>query len=121
MEAQKTTIKGYAVRLDNTVETGDLLDIVTDLTIDRVLLYLNTTELDINLDRIVAQIVVTNYHAIKNGAGGVKSSVQRVDDQGQSITFTQKAVQHFGGGDEAIFTGFEALLKSHRRIHVIAS
>lgn len=121
MELQKTTIKEYAVGLDNTIEDGDFLDLVVDLTVDRVLLYLNETVLDIRLERIVAQVVATNYHAIKNNAGGVTETVSRVEDNGQAVTFTHKAVQHFGAGDEVIFSGFEGLLRSHRRIHVITS
>lgn len=121
MEAQKTAIKEYATKLDSTVEAGDLLDIVTDLTVDRVLLYLNETELAENLERIVAQVVATNYHAIKGRAGGVETStsVSRVEDNGQSVTYKENAVKHFSGGDDAVFGSFTGLLAPYRRIHVI--
>lgn len=120
MELQKTTIKEYVTILDNTIEPGDLLDIVVDLTIDRVLLYLNETALDIRLDRIIAQVVVSNYHAIKS-SGDSKTIVSRVEDNGQAVTYKESVVRHFSSGDDAIFSGFEGLLKSYRRVHVITS
>lgn len=118
-DEQKTAIKEYATTLDDSVAEGELLDLVVDLTGDRVLLYLNETELAENLERIVAQVVATNYHAIKGRAGGVQTSVSRVEDNGQSVTYKENAVKHFSGGDDAVFGGFTGLLAPYRRVHVI--
>jgi len=120
MELQKTNIKEYATILDNTVVAGDLLDLVVDLTVDRVLLYLNELVLDPKLERIVAQVVTTSYHSIVGRTGGIQTSVSRVEDNGQAVTFKENATKYFSTGDEAIFSGFEGLLKSYRRVHVIA-
>lgn len=116
---QKTAIKEYATTLDNSVTEGDLLDLVVDLTADRVLLYLNETELDSKLERIVAQIVTTNYHAISNKVGGIETSVSRVEDNGQAVTYKENAVKHFAAGDDELFSGFGKLLAPYRRVHVI--
>lgn len=116
---QKTAIKEYATTLDNSVTEGDLLDLVVDLTADRVLLYLNETELDSKLERIVAQIVTTNYHAISNKVGGIETSVSRVEDNGQAVTYKENAVKHFSAGDDELFSGFGKLLAPYRRVHVI--
>ena len=120
-DEQKTTIKGYVTTLDSTITTGDLLDMVVDLTGDRVLLYLNETTLASTLERIVAQVVVANYHAIVGRKGGIETSVSRVEDNGQSVTYKENAVKHFLGADEAVFSGFTGLLASHRRPYVITS
>lgn len=121
MDIQKEAIKEYAIKLDNSIVAGDFLDLVTDLTVDRVLLYLNETELDTRLDRVVAQVVTSNYHAIKGRTGGVETStgVSRVEDNGQAITFKESAVKHFSASDEGIFGGFASLLAPYRRVHVI--
>lgn len=121
-DEQKTTVKEYATTLDSTVVAGDLLDIVVDLTDDRVLLYLNETTLDSKLERIVAQIVTACYHSIANKSGGVERAVSSVSDNGQTVSYTQTPARYFSGtGDDELFSGFEKLLAPYRRIHVITS
>ena len=115
---QRERIENYVLTLDNTVTAGAQLDLVIDLTVDRVLLFLNDVVLDERLERIVAQVVATNYHAIQSNAGGVKETVSRIEDNGQAITYSKSAVKHFSGDDEAVFGGFEKLLRSYRRVHV---
>lgn len=120
-DEQKTTVKEYVTTLDSTVVAGDLLDIVVDLTADRVLLYLNETELDSKLERVVAQIAAANYHKVNNASGGVEKSISTVSDNGQSVSFTQSPMRYFSSaGDDELFSGFEKLLAAYRRIHVIA-
>lgn len=119
-DEQKTTIKTYATTLDSTVVDGDLLDIVVDLTADRVLLYLNETELDPKLERIVAQVVVANYHSIVGSQGGIERSISRIEDNGQAITYTQAPARYFATtSDDDLFSGFGKLLAPYRRVHVI--
>lgn len=121
-DEQKTTIKEYATTLDSTVVAGDLLNIVVDLTADRVLLYLNETTLDSKLERIVAQIVAVSYHTIANKTGGAERAVSSVSDNGQTVSYTQSIARYFNSaGDDEIFSGFEKLLAPYRRIHVITS
>ena len=118
-DEQKTTIKGYATTLDSDITEGALLDLVVDTVADRVLLYLNETELNPQLERIVAQVVVANYQTISNPN---EQTISSVSDNGQTVSYRQKAISHYGSAsDSELFGGFEKLLSSYRRPHVITS
>lgn len=119
---QKTTIKGYVTTFDNTIAEGDVLDLVVDTVADRVLLYLNTTEIAANLERIIAQIVVTVYKRNEAKEAGLDKSVSSISDNGQSVSYHLRTTQFMAStSDEELFSGFERLLSQHRRVNVIAS
>lgn len=112
-ETQKTTIKGYVTTLDSNIADGELLDLIVDTVADRVLLYLNETSIGVGLERVIAQIVVSAYRN-----NGDTSSISRIEDNGQAITY--KDTSYFTtASDDALFSGFESLLRSYRRPHVI--
>lgn len=118
-EPQKVAIKEYVTVLDKTIVDGEYLDLLLDIVADRVLLYLNTLVLDPALNRIVAQVVLANYNSLTRQN---EQTVSSVSDNGQTVSYHQTPVQHFGTkGDSELFSGFEKLLASHRRVHVITS
>ena len=116
---QKTTIKGYVTTLDSDIAGGELLDLVVDIVADRVLLYLNETEIAENLERVVAQVVVANYQTIQNPQ---EQTIASVEDNGQAVRYHQTPANHFASkSDGELFGGFEKLLAQHRRVNVITS
>ena len=116
---QKTKITEYVTKLDSNISEGELLDLVVELTVDRVLLYLNTDTLEERLERIVAQIVAANYHSVVGSQGGIERSVSRIEDNGQAVTYTQAPARYFATAtDDDLFSGFAKLLAMYRRVHV---
>ena len=120
MEQAKENIKQYVTTLDGDISEGDMLDLVVDLTLDRVLLYLNESELPSKLERVVAQVVTRVFYKTQTGTGGADRSVSYVSDNGQTIQYTTRPQQYLdSSNDEELFAGFERLLNSYRRPHVI--
>ena len=117
-DEQKTTVKGYVTTLDSGIPNGELLDLVVDTVGDRVLLYLNETEIDDKLLRVIAQVIVANYNSLGEAH---EQSIAAVVDNGQEVRYHQTAINRFGSKtDQELFSGFEKLLASYRRPHVIA-
>jgi len=121
---QKTKVKAYVTTLNSNVLSGALLDLTLDIVIDRVLLYLNETVIAENLERVIAQVVVNAYkQATANGAStGIDQAISSVSDNGQTVSFSSKQTQYLSTtADQELFTGFEGLLSSYRRPHVITN
>lgn len=118
-DEQKTRVVKYVTTLNSDIPEGDLLDLLVDTVADRVLLYLNETELNTNLERVVAQVVVATY--IDTGAVH-DQTIAEVEDNGQVVRYHQTPVQYYASKtDQELFAGFEKLLQPYRRIHVIAN
>lgn len=118
-DAQKTTVKEYVTKLDSDIQAGDLLDLVVDIVADRVLLYLNETVIADSLLRVISQVVVSAY---KDNGVQHEQTIASVSDNGQTVSYHQTPVNYFGSkSDKELFTGFESLLASYRRPHVITS
>ena len=119
-DEQKTRVKGYVTTLDGSIQAGDILDLVVDTVADRVLLYLNETTIADNLERVIAQIVVSNYQQMTNATNGADRTIASVSDNGQTVSYHQTPIQYFGSkDDQELFTGFERLLNAYRRPYVI--
>ena len=118
---QRTRIKGY-VTTQSDIAEGDLLDLVVDTVADRVLLYLNETEIPEKIERVIAQVIVSVYKRTQAVQEGENQSVSTVSDNGQSVSYRVSPTQYMTSKtDQELFTGFEKLLKQYRRVHVIAS
>ena len=120
---QRTKIKEY-VTTQSDIAEGDLLDLVVDTVADRVLLYLNETEIPEKIERVIAQVIVSVYKRTQAEAttSGADKNVARVSDNGQVVDYTQSPTRYlFSTSDQELFTGFEKLLKPYRRVHVITS
>ena len=119
MEEQLTRIKGYVQTLDAEIADGELLDLYVELTVDRVLLYLNDIVLDPRLEKVVAQVVISSMNGSKNAG---TQTISSVSDNGQTVSYHQTPIQHYGSkNDQELFSGFTALLNGYRRPHVITS
>lgn len=120
-DEQKTRVKGYVTTLNSNIAEGDLLDLVADTVIDRVLLYLNETEVAANLERVIAQVIASVYTRTESGGVG-EQLVAEVRDNGQEIRYHHQTASFMNSmSDQDLFTGFERLLSPYRRVHVIAS
>ncbi len=123
-DQQKTKIKNYVKILNKTIVDDDLLDFVIDVTVDRVLLYLNQDKVDPRINRVVAQVVVSSFNKMNkevNNTGSQEREIKSISDNGQSITYSDKVKSYMATAeDDELFSGFKELLKPYRRIHVIA-
>nr|DAK63445.1 MAG TPA: Head Tail Connector Protein [Caudoviricetes sp.] len=123
-DQQKNLIKEYAKKLNNTITDNDLLDFVVDLTVDRVLIYLNEDKLNPKLNRVVAQAVVGVYNktnAERTNSGAPEQAISSISDNGQSVSYSSKVKSYLGSAsDDELFNGFESLLKPYRRVNVVS-
>ena len=118
---QRTRIEGY-VTTQSDIAEGDLLDLVVDTVADRVLLYLNETEIPEKIERVIAQVIVSVYKRTQAVQEGENQSVSTVSDNGQSVSYRVSPTQYMTSKtDQELFTGFEKLLSPYRRVHVITS
>lgn len=117
---QITRIKNYAKILNTEITDGNLLDFTVDEVIDRVLIYLNDTVLDIKLERIVAKIVAGVFAQNQaNNLGEVSHEVSSISDNGQSISYSDKVKSFLISADDTeLFGGFTKLLAPYRRVNV---
>lgn len=117
---QITRIKNYAKILNTEITDGSLLDFTVDEVIDRVLIYLNDTVLDIKLERIVAKIVAGVFAQNQaNNLGEVAHEVSSISDNGQSISYSDKVKSFLISADDTeLFGGFTKLLAPYRRVNV---
>ena len=123
-EDQSNAIKGYMKTLNTTVVDGDLLDLVLDEVVDRVLLYLNADMINERLNRVIARIAVGVYKQTKNGVDSSDSehAIASVSDNGQSVTYRYVQANYLASlDDNEIFGGFTKLLARYRRVNVHAS
>lgn len=125
-EEQKGKIIGYVKKLNDTAaepENEDLLDLVVDEVADRVLLYLNSTDLPENVERIVARIVsgIFNQSFNAKSSTNADSAISSMSDNGQSISFSNEVKNYLASADDnTLFSGFADLLARYRRIDVVA-
>lgn len=123
-DQQKNLIKEYAKKLNSAITDNDLLDFVVDLTVDRVLIYLNEDKLNPKLNRVVAQAVVGVYNKTNNersNSGAPEQAISSISDNGQSVSYSSKVKSYLGSdSDDELFNGFESLLKPYRRVNVVS-
>lgn len=123
----ETRIKNYLALINKdltAIETANpnLVDFVIASTLDRVMLYLNSTEIPAILERIIAEIVNGNLKQILDikANDGSERQVSSMSDNGQSISFSNEAKKYFAStSDDEIFNGYVAILNRYRRIKVV--
>lgn len=122
-DEQQATITAYVITLNPEITEGELLDLVVQIVADRVLLFLNETELPASMERLIAQVIVSVYKRTEEEqTAGASQSISTVSDNGQSVTYRVTPTQYlFSKSDQELFTGFEKLLSPYRRVHVITS
>lgn len=121
---QRTTIISYAKKLNSTLpaEDDELLGLVVDIVGDRVLLYLNRTDLPATVERVISQLIVKAYQqTVKESTQATpEQAVSSVSDNGQSVSYRDRAVSFLASaGDEEIFGSFTGLLAPYRRVTVV--
>lgn len=125
-EEQKAKIIGYVKKLNDTAADPDnaaLLNLVVDEVGDRVLLYLNSTDLPENVERIVARIVsgIFNQSFNAKSSTSADSAISSMSDNGQAISFSNEVKNYLASADDnTLFSGFADLLARYRRIDVVA-
>lgn len=125
MDETVKRIKGY-VEIINTNPVDDrVLDFIIGEILDRVLLYLNSEQIPVKTERIIAQVINTSLKkCLKNIelSAEVDKAISSISDNGQSISYNNEITKYFTtASDEEIFSGFTSLLNRYRRIKVVHS
>ena len=123
-DEQKTTVKAYVTGLNNNIEDDSLLDLVVQIVSDRVLLYLNETEIANSMLTTLAQVIVSVYKRTEAESASMEAdkAISTVSDNGQSVSYVLTPTQYMSSkSDQELFTGFERLLSRYRRISVFSS
>lgn len=125
-EEQKTRIEDYVKTINDAAsiaENADALDFSIDEVGDRVLLYLNRTDLPEATERIVARIVSGIFNQTVNtiSSTSADAAISSMSDNGQSISFSNEVKNYLATTDDnELFAGFSKLLARYRRINVVA-
>lgn len=119
---QKSRIRGYVKTLNSKIENDELLDFAIEDCVGRVKLYLFEDKLAENLERIVASIVAMNYSRLADFSinGSEERQISSISDNGQSVSYSNEKRTLATVKDDELFIGFEAVLRSHRRINVVS-
>ena len=123
---QLDRIKGYVKVIDNAASDASanaLLEYCINEVYDRVLLYLNDTNLDEALERVVARIVSGIFNQTTNSKTSTESdqAISSVSDNGQSVSFSNEVKNYLATTeDNELFAGFSKLLARYRRINVVS-
>jgi hypothetical protein len=128
-------IKEYALVFNSNLEEGDLLDLIVEEIVDRVLIYTNrqqfvagyeedivdiTVEEDeyiypipLVLEKPIARVVVQVYRTFDDNLEG--KDVKSIKDQGQSITFSDEVQSYLSDkSDTEIFMSIKSMLDKFR-------
>lgn len=125
-EEQKTRIEGYVKKINEAAalsENEEVLDFSIEEVGDRVLLYLNRTDLPEATERIVARIVSGIFNQTVNtiSSTSADAAISSMSDNGQSISFSNEVKNYLATTDDnELFAGFSKLLARYRRINVVA-
>ena len=125
-EEQLARIKSYVQTINDKAgeqASSALLEYVISEVFDRVLIYLNTAELDVNLERVVARIVSGIFNQTSNSKGTTESdsAISSVSDNGQSVSYSNEVKNYLATvEDNELFAGSTKLLNRYRRIDVVS-
>lgn len=114
-----------AAKIINTgLDDDETLDYLAEEVTDRLTVYLNCPEddLDKRLVRIAARILPSIYNQTKANVEStdVEQGIKSISDNGQTVTFTDRAKSYMASeSDDQIFGGFAELLAPYRRPNVI--
>lgn len=108
-------------------ENEGLVDFAINEILDRIQFYLNSDNIPIKLERILAKVVnnglrkcLKEIEVSKEDNTAVDQVVTSISDNGQSINFSNEVTKYFTtASDEELFTGFSSLLARYRRIKVV--
>ena len=123
----ETRIKSYLALINKNLTAieqanPDLIDFVIASTLERVMLYLNSSEIPTILERMIAEIVNGNLKQILDAKAedGSERQITSMSDNGQSISFSNEAKKYFAStSDDEIFNGYVSILNRYRRIKVV--
>ena len=132
MDETSAKIKSYLKIVNKDIDEIELkneglIDFVIGEVIDRVLLFLNSENIPVKIERILANVVNTGLtrclntiERTKEGITDVDRAISSVSDNGQSISYANEVTRYFTTvSDEELFTGVTALLSRYRRVKVV--
>lgn len=117
------------VKAIRAIDDDTLLEFVVAEVVDRVSLYLNMREVDLfdkRLVRILANIACGIFEKSSkqksSGSSEQEMAITSVSDNGQSVSYSADKVKNYLATveDNAIFSGFESLLKPYRGVNVVS-
>lgn len=142
-------IKDYVRVVNSSLNDDDFLDFVVRDVVDRALVYMNRQQLvyqyekdlvsypidDSNYDyfwghyelpipkaieRSLATSVTGVFNSVKRSVENTEGgSIKSINDNGQSITYSEKVTEFLASSDEAIFNNIKEVLDRYKLITVI--
>lgn len=139
LASQKANIKNYVLVINPDIVDDDVLDYVIDSVVERALIFMNRLQLDnedvtdfytdtetvpavlpAELERTLAETVTGALRTINaNPTAGVAAT--QVQDNGQSVTFSDKIGNYFHGNDADIFSSSLGILSKYRLPKIIGT
>jgi hypothetical protein len=130
MEEIIASIKGFVLRFKpDLAGEDDLLDMNVEVVVNRALIYMNRMQLvdafeednteespiPSELHIVLAQTVVSAYKTQQMLNSADTGAIKSIDDNGQSITYSDKVANFFSSGsDSEVFGGTAGLLNQYR-------
>jgi hypothetical protein len=130
MEEIIASIKGFVLRFKpDLAGEDDLLDMNVEVVAYRAMVYMNRTQLQAafeednteespipeELHRMLAQTVISAYKTQQMLNSADVGAVKSVDDNGQTVTYSEKVANFFSSGsDSEVFGGTVGLLNQYR-------
>ena len=97
-----------------------LIEFVINLTIDRVLLYLNREDIPAIIENMIVEIVNKGLTEKLDVFSGNDKAISSMSDNGQSVTFANDVKHYFGSAsDNEMFGAFTNILNRYRRVSVV--
>ena len=110
MEEKVDRIKQYVVLLNSNIEQDKVFDFNVREMIDRILNYTNRNEVPVELERVLAKVIVNVYKKIENennNEGEEQREINSISDNGQTISFSEKVKTYMiSEADDKLFFGF---------------
>lgn len=122
-----TRIKNFLALINEDTATieqshSGLIDFVINLTIDRVMLYLNSETIPTIIERLIAEVVNNGLTQKLDILSGNDRAVSSMNDNGQSVSFANEVKKYFvTATDNEMLSGFTNILNRYRRIKVVCN
>lgn len=122
VEAAVAAIKSHIGIINRTAVDTYMLDFSVREVLDRVLIYLNRTDVPEQLVRPLTGIVdgMLRKYTSNSKAERPDQAISSISDNGQSVSYSENLARYLiSATDDEIFGGFTKLMNRYRRPNVV--